>query len=202
MVLLEWRTTDSEWRRRFTAVVVASLVARRTSEVFERQKQGLHLRDDGSIDLQVCRFKGSEARADPRRLTYVIPPSRRTDPDLALNLIRRMLQELAPDAIPPNRLVSSTPSLDRPPTCNDLTAWLGVALERLNISPPPGVVWTSYSCRSEGATAMDVAGLAKVAIAQMLCHARNDPSTANTHYVDALATPSIEAVRLADRWRR
>lgn len=49
---------------------------------------------------------------------------------------------------------------------------------------------------------MDVAGLAKVAIAQMLGHARNDQSTANAHYVDALAPPSVEALRLADRWCR
>lgn len=113
-----------------------------------------------------------------------------------------MLQDLAAEAAPPDRLIFSTPSLDRPPTCKDLTAWLGVALDKLSISPPPVVVWTSYSCRSGAAAAMDVAGLAKVAIAQVLGLARNDVTTANAHYVDALATPSIETLILEDRWYR
>lgn len=113
-----------------------------------------------------------------------------------------MLQKLSADAPPSDRLIVSTLSLDRPSTCNDLAAWFGVALDKLSISPPPGVVWTSYSCRSGGATAMDVAGLAKVAIAQMLGHARNDPTTASAHYVDALATPSVEALLVAGRWCR
>lgn len=202
IVILALRTSKPEWRRRFTAIVMGFLVARRTSELLELQRQDLHVRDDGGIDLQVCRFKNGEARADPRRLAYVIPPSRRTEADLPLILLRRMQRELDADATPPDRLISSTPSLDRPPTCNDLTPWLGVALRRLSLSPPPGVVWTSSSCRSGGATAMDVAGLAKVAIAQMLGHARKDPSTANVHYVDALAAPSIESLRLAARWSR
>lgn len=202
IVELELNTVDCEWRRRFRAIVTAFLVARRTSEVLELQLQDLHLRHDGGIDLQVRRFKNGEARAGPRRLAYVIPPSRRNEPNLSLILLRRMMRELAADAAPPDRLVFSTPSLDRPPTCNDLTAWLGVALDRLSASLPPCVVWTSYSCRSGGATAMDIAGLTKVAIAQMLGHARNDPSTANAHYVDALASPSLEALRLADRWCR
>lgn len=113
-----------------------------------------------------------------------------------------MLQELSADAPPPDHLIVSTPFLDRPSTCNDLAAWLGVALDKLSISPPPGVVWTSYSCRFGGATAMDVAKLAKVAIARILGHARNNPTTANAHYVDALATPSVEALLVADRWCR
>lgn len=140
IVLLALRTVDAEWRRRFTAIAMAFLVARRTSEVLELQRQDLHLRADGGIDLQVCRFKNGEARADPRRLACVIPPSRRNGPDLPLILLRRMMLELDAAEAPPDRLVFSTPTLDRPPTCNDLTAWLGVALNRLSISPPPGVV--------------------------------------------------------------
>lgn len=96
--------------------------------------------------------------------------------------------------------VFSTAELDRPPTCADLTAWLGVALDRLRMQLPPGVLWTSYSCRAGGATALALAGLHRVAIAQLLGHARNDPSTANAQFVDALAAPSLEALRLADRW--
>lgn len=202
IVLLAMRTANSECRRRFTAVVVALLVARRTSGVLELQKQNLDLRVDSGVDLQVSRFKGIEARADPRRLAYVMPPSHRSDPDIALVLIRRVLRELAEDASPPYRIVFSTPSLDPPPTCTHLTAWLGMALGRLSIPPPPGVVWTSFSCRSCGASAMDVAEMLKVAIAQMLGHARIDPSTANAHYVDALVPPAIEALCLADRWCR
>lgn len=202
VVLLAMRTPDPKWRRRFTAVVLAFLVARRTSEVLELQKQDVHLRADGGVDLQVCRFKNGEARADPRRLAYVVPPSERPEPDVPLLLLRRMLRELAAPAIPPNRLIFSTSSLDRPPTCTDLTAWLGVALARLDVSPPPGVLWSSYSCRAGGATAMAVAGLARPAIAQMLGHAKNDPRTADAHYIDALAPYSVEALRLADRWCR
>lgn len=139
-------------------------------------------------------------RAGRRVLAYVVPPSRRAEPDLPLLLLRRMLRELDAARAPPNLLVFSTPGMDRPPTCSDLTAWLGVALDRLRVLPPPGGLWTSYSCRAGGATALAVAGLHRVAIAQMLGHARNDPATANAHYVDALAVPSLEALRLADRW--
>eukprot|EP00168_Porphyra_purpurea_P014883 TRINITY_DN4399_c0_g1_i1.p1 TRINITY_DN4399_c0_g1~~TRINITY_DN4399_c0_g1_i1.p1 ORF type:complete len:115 (+),score=3.06 TRINITY_DN4399_c0_g1_i1:870-1214(+) len=72
-------TEDHSWRRRFSAIVCAFLVARRALEVLELRKQDLHLRTDGGVDLQVCRFQNGETRADPRCLAYVIPlPPART----------------------------------------------------------------------------------------------------------------------------
>lgn len=118
---------------------------------------------------------------------------------MPLILLNKMLRELDDAGAPGNQLVFSKPGLDRPPTCLDLTAWLGMALETLGVQPTPGVLWTSDSCRAGGAMAMAVAGLQSVALAQMLGHSRSDPKTANAHNVDALAALSLEALRLTDR---
>lgn len=44
IVLLALRTLHAEWRRRFTAIAIAFIVARRTSEVLELQRQDFYLR--------------------------------------------------------------------------------------------------------------------------------------------------------------
>lgn len=75
------------------------------------------------------------------------------------------MAELHANAAPPNRLVFSTLSPPRAPTLNDVTTWLLDALADLNIHPPPGVVYTSCSCRSGRATALYDCDVPPVAVA-------------------------------------
>lgn len=200
IVHMAHRTTDGERRRRLTAVLLAFLVSRRTTEVLELQYQDISLLPDGAFHIEVQRYKNAEGRDEPRRLVYTIPvdPDLPTDP--ALDLLRSLVNEMATDQAPPNRLVFSTLSLPRAPTLDDLTAWLLAALAELNIKPPPGVLYSSYSCRSGGATALYVCGVPPVAVAAMLGHKDNDTRTAIARYIDVLAPSSSSARRLCGRW--
>ena len=197
------RTPDAAWRARFTAVVLAFVLARRTSEVLELQLQDVETTADGGIRCSVSRCKGGERRNTVTRLVFDLPASPCTSvPDLPLLLFSALVSSLRASGAPPSRLLFSTVDLDRVPGPADLTAWLHVALDRLGEAVPAGVLYSSYSCRGGGATAMDVCGLAPPAIARLLGHAGNDPKTANAHYIDALAPVTLEAFWLVGRYSR
>lgn len=202
IVHLAHRTTDADHRRQLTAVLLAFLVSRRTTEVLELQRQDISLLPDGAFHIEVHRYKNAEGRDDPHRLVYTIPVDTSLSTDPALDLLRSLIAELDDDAAPPSRLVFSTLSLPRAPKLDDLTSWLLQALTDLNIHPPPGVVYTSYSCRSGGATALYVCGVPPVAVAAMLGHKGNDTRTAIAAYIDVLAPSSPAALRLCGRWLR
>lgn len=72
--------------------------------MLELQKQEVELRADGGFDIQVFRFKNGESRAELLHLAYVIPGSRRPEPDVVL-YPRGLLRELAADDVPPKRLI-------------------------------------------------------------------------------------------------
>lgn len=202
IIRLARRTTDAEWRRRWTAVILCFLVCRRTVEVLELQRQDVSVLPDGAFHIEVNRFKNAEARPDPRRLVYTIPTDPKLDDDDVLPLLHGMVDELRAAAAPPNRMLFSTVSLDRPPTPDDVTVWLHKAMAALGASPPPGVLYSSYSCRAGGATALYVIGVPLVAVAAMLGHKDNDTKTALASYVSVLAPFSPAALRLCGRWLR
>lgn len=199
---LATRTTDPDWRRQLTAIVHCFLVCRRTSEVIELQFQDIFVLADGAFSIHVNRYKNTEGRDDPRRLVYTIPRDPMLVHDPVLALLRTMRDELVAEAAPPNRMVFSTPSVHRAPTVDDLTSWLHKAMAALGAAPPPGVLYSSYSCRAGGATALHVIGVPMVAVAAMLGHKDNDTRTAIAKYVSVLAPFSPAALRLCGRWLR
>lgn len=202
IVALAGRTADAHARRQYTAVLLAFLVSRRTSEVLELQMQDISKTTAGGVHIEVARFKHAEGRDAPTRLVYDIPrdPSLAVDP--VIDLLYVMLDELAAEPAPPNRLIFSTPAVNRPPSTDDLSRWLRHGLAALGVSPPPGVLYSSYSCRAGGATALYLCGLPVFAVAAMLGHKGNDPRTAMAEYVDVLAPASPEAIFLCGRWRQ
>lgn len=202
IVHLAGRTADPECRRRYVAVILCFLVCRRTIEVLELQLQDVSVLPDGSFYIEVNRFKNAEARPDPHRLVYTIPTDPKIDNDDVLPLLRGMVNELRAEAAPPNRMLFSTASLDRPPSPDDVTVWLHKAMDALNASPPPGVLYSSYSCRAGGATALYIIGVPLVAVAAMLGHKDNDTRTAIANYVSVSAPFSSPALRLCGRWLR
>lgn len=157
---------------------------------------------DGTFHLEVNRFKIAEARPNPRRLVYTIPVDPKLDVDPVLPLLRQMVNELPAEAALPAKLLVSTPSLDRASTSDDLTVGLHKALAALGASPPPGVLYSSYSCWSGGATALYVIGVPLVAVAAMLGHKDYDTRTAIAVYVAVLAPFTSAALRLCGRWLR
>lgn len=194
--------SNADWATRFTAVVLQFVLVRRTAEVLSLQLRDVVL-TGGGASVQIRRYKGGERRVRMERLVVLVPPAPAGTPrDLAVELLIRLLARLHRLRAPAERLLFSVSSLDRPPTAADMTAWLLVALSRLNISPPDGSFYSSYSARSGGATALSVCGVSRPAIARLLGHSRNDPKVADAHYVDALAPTSLEAWWLCGRYAR
>lgn len=133
---------------------------------------------------------------------YTIPKDETIAGDPVMVLMRSMLDELAAEHAPPSCLFFSTPSSNRAPTTEDLSRWLRHALNPLGLKPPPGVRYSSYSCRAGGATALYLRGLPVFAVAAMLGHKGNDHPTALAEYVDVLAPASPDAIFLFGRWRQ
>lgn len=202
IVKLATRAADPEWRRQLTAILIFFLVCRRTTEVIELQFQDILVLKDGAFHINVNRYKNAEGRDDPRRLAYSIPRDPKLSADPVLSLLRAMRDELVAEAAPPNRLVFSTPSVHRAPTVDDVTLWLLKAMAALGAAPPPGVLYSSYSCRAGGATALHVIGVPMVAVAAMLGRKDNKTRTAIAKYVSVLAPISSAALRLCGRWLR
>lgn len=200
IVELATATTDFGWRVRFTALVASFLVARRTCEVLALELGDVSVRPDGGVHIKVRFHKGAERRARLELLVFEIPPARDNRPDLPLLLLRRLLGDLAGQHAPPSRLLFAPPGMRRTPNANDVTAWLDEALLRLNIVPPPGVKYCSYSARGGGATAVHACGMSPPGVAQLLGHKGNDPRTALAHYIDLLAPRSDAAWRLCGRY--
>lgn len=183
-------------QRRYTAVVLCFLVCRRTVEVSELELQNVSVLIDGTFHIEVNHFKNAEARPDPRRLVYTVPTDPKLDNNDALALLRRMVSQLRAEAAPPNRMLFSTASLDRSATPDDLKVWLHNAMAALDAAPPPGVLYSSYSCRAGGATALCVIGVPLVAVVAMLGRKDNDSKTALANYVSVLAPFTSSALRL------
>lgn len=195
-------TTDTAWRHRYTALLLCFLASRRTCEVLEPQRHNISATPDGGIHLEVNHFKGAEGRAAPERLFNAIPPDPLVRDDKPLKLLREFVTKLDAEDAPPSRLILSTTGDSRPPTADDVTRWLLHALDALKLTPPPGVLYASYSCRAGGAAALYLFGLPILAVAAMLGHKANDPRKALAHYVDMLAPSSLESDMLCGRWRQ
>jgi len=200
IVELAYGEPDFGWRVRWAALVAGFLVARRTGEVLGLERGDVTVTAAGGLHVQVRLYKGAERRTRLSRLVFGVPPSRDALPDLPLFVLRLLIADLDARRAPPSRLLFAPPGANRPPTADDVTAWLLAALRRLDLSPPPGVKWCSYSTRGGGATALHLCGLSPPAVAQMLGHNGNDPRTALAHYIDLLAPRSTEAWRLCGRY--
>ena len=70
IVELASRTPDAAWRARFTAVVLAFVLTRRTSEVLELPLQDVETTADGGIRCSVLRYEGGERRNTVTRLVF------------------------------------------------------------------------------------------------------------------------------------
>lgn len=201
IALLAAAEPSHSWATRWTACVWQFVLARRSAEILSLELRDIRLLPPGGVAVQVRRFKGGERRAIMERLTLCVPAAPAGVPhDLAMELLLRLLARLQRERAPPSRLIFSVPELDRAPTAGDLTSWLLVAVARVGARPPPGALYSSYSCRSGGATALHVCGVSRPGIARMLGHSRNDPAVADAHYVDALAPASMEAYWLVGRY--
>ena len=200
IVELAYGEPDFGWRVRWAALMAGCLVARRTAEILGLERGDVTVTAAGGLHVQVRLYKGAERRTRLSRLVFDVPPSRDALPDLPLLVLRRLLADLDARRAPLSRLLFAPPGATRPPTADDVTAWLLAALRRLDLSPPPGVKWCSYSTRGGGATALHLCGLSPPAVAQMLGHNGNDPRTALAHYIDLLAPRSTEAWRLCGRY--
>lgn len=200
VALLARREGDPVWAVRFTAVVLAFVLVRRTGEILELQLQDVTLTADAGARVQVCRFMGGEQRYFVQRLVLHIPPGPSPAPhDLPMELLMRQLTRLERERAPQSRLILSTVGLSRVPGLSDLSAWLHEAFECLYISAPDGDLYSSSSSRSGGTTAADVCGASGPAVARLLGHAGDDPRTVHAHYVDPVAVPSLEAFWLCGR---
>lgn len=200
---LAWAEPRPAWATRFSAVVLQFALARRTAEVLSLRLRDVTLLPGGGASIQVRRYKGGERRVRMERLVVRFPPAPADTPgDLPFLLLRRVVARLRESRAPPDQLIFSVPDLDRPPSAGDLTSWLLVALGRLGLAAPPGEVYSSYSCRSGGATALHVCGVSRAGVARLLGHSRNDPAVANAHYVDALAPATVDAWWLCGRYAR
>lgn len=67
---------------------------------------------------------------------------------------------------------------------------------------PPDVIYTSYSCLSDEATALYICGVPPVAVAAMLGHKGNNTRTVISANVDVLAPSSPAFLRLCGLWLR
>lgn len=196
-------TTDAVLAVRLTAVVWQFVLACRTAELLGIQLRDVSLPPAGGAFIQIRRFKGGERRTLPRRLVVHVPPAPPLVPvDLPFLLLRGLVTHLRRSRAPPTRLLFSDPTLDRAPTAGDLTARLHAALAALRVAPPPGVLYSSYTCRSGGATALGVCGVPRPGIARLLGHSGNNPAVADARYVDALAPASAKAYYLCERYAR
>ncbi|OSX80390.1 hypothetical protein BU14_0052s0006 [Porphyra umbilicalis] len=200
IVELAYGEPDFGWRVRWAALVAGFLVARRMAEVLGLERGDVTFTAAGGLHVHVRLYKGAERRTRLSRLDFNVPPSLDALPDLPLLVLRRLLADLDARRAPPSRLLFAPPGATRTPTADDVTAWLLAELRRLDLSPPPGVKWCSYSTRGGGATALHLCSLSPPAVAQMLGHNGNDPRTALAHYIDLLAPRSTEAWRLCGRY--
>ena len=141
---------DFGWRVLWAALVAGFLVARRTAEVFGLERGDVTVTAAGGLHVQVRLNKGAERRTRLTRLVFEVCPSRDALPDLPVMVLRCFLADLEALRAPPSPLLFAPPGASRPPTADDVTAWLLAALRRLDISPPPGVTWCNYSTRAGG----------------------------------------------------
>lgn len=199
--LLAASEPSSSWATRWTACVWQFVLARRSAELLKLELRDVRVLPAGGVAVQVRRFKGGERRAVMERLVIRVPPAPLGVPrDLPMELLLWLLARLHRARAPPSLLLFPVPELDRAPAAGDLTSWLLVALARVGAATPPGEIYSSYSCRSGGATALHLCGVSRPGTARLLGHSRNDPAVADAHYVDALAPASMEAYWLVGRY--
>lgn len=197
LVLLGIKTAGPEWRRKLAAIVLCFMVCRRTVEVMELQLQDIFGLPEGAFHINVHRYKNAEGGDDPRRLVDTISPDLKLPTDPVLPLLRAQQAELVAESTRPK---SSTPSVPRAPTADYLTKWLHAAMAAVGAVPPPCVLYSSYSCKAVGTTALYVIGAPLVAVVSMLSHKDNDTRTAIVKYIGVLAPFSPAGLRLCGRW--
>lgn len=171
------------WATRWTACVWQLVLARRTAEILSHELRDVRLSPSVGVAVQVRRFKGGMRRAMIKRLTITVPPDPRGVPrDIPMELHLSLMARLHRERAPSSRLQFSIPEMDRAPTVGDSASCLLVAVSLVGALPPPGGIYSSYPCRSGGATALHVCNLSRPAIARSLGHSRNDPAVADcTH---------------------